>query len=109
MINTQPPHPHPNPLTPPPGDLKAGNVMLTGSSDPTSGMTNSRVWASSGSRRLTAKVADFGLSLPLGPSDTHATLLARVGGRGGRGGRGWGGRGAYGVGWGGGYACMSAA
>ncbi|KIY91594.1 hypothetical protein MNEG_16370 [Monoraphidium neglectum] len=59
------------------GDLKAHNVLLTGSSDPTSGMTNGRVWAASGSRRLTAKVGDFGLALPLQPSDTHATLAAR--------------------------------
>jgi hypothetical protein len=28
---------------------------------------------------LTAKVADFGLALPLGHMDTHATMLARVG------------------------------
>jgi hypothetical protein len=27
---------------------------------------------------LVAKVADFGLALPLGPTDTHATLHARV-------------------------------
>jgi hypothetical protein len=27
---------------------------------------------------LTAKVADFGLALPLGHMDTHATMLARV-------------------------------
>lgn len=29
---------------------------------------------------LTAKVADFGLALPLGHMDTHATMLARVSG-----------------------------
>lgn len=45
------------------GDLKASNVMLTSSSDP--------------SRPLKAKVADFGLSFPLPPSDTHATMAAR--------------------------------
>lgn len=28
--------------------------------------------------QVTAKVADFGLALPLDPSDTHATLAARV-------------------------------
>jgi hypothetical protein len=28
--------------------------------------------------QVTAKVADFGLALPLDPADTHATLAARV-------------------------------
>jgi hypothetical protein len=41
-----------------------------------------QVWMSAGCLPLTAKVADFGLALPLGPSDTHATLLARVRGSG---------------------------
>ena len=36
-----------------------------------------RVWAAAGCLPLVAKVADFGLSLSLGPTDTHATLLAR--------------------------------
>jgi hypothetical protein len=39
--------------------------MLTGSAD-------------GAGQRLTAKVADFGLSFPLPPTDTHATLVARV-------------------------------
>jgi serine/threonine protein kinase len=61
------------------GDLKAGNVMLTSSSVGSLGSPPSiSMWASSGQRPLTAKVADFGLALPLGPADTHATLLARV-------------------------------
>jgi serine/threonine protein kinase len=64
------------------GDLKAGNVMLTSSSSGSvAGLPAVRMWASgTGDRTLTAKVADFGLALPLGPRDTHATLLARVGG-----------------------------
>jgi hypothetical protein len=37
-----------------------------------------QVWMAAGCLPLTAKVADFGLALPLGPTDTHATLLARV-------------------------------
>jgi serine/threonine protein kinase len=44
------------------GDLKSGNVLLTGSS----------------TGRLSAKVADFGLALCLDPHDTHATMAARV-------------------------------
>jgi hypothetical protein len=31
-----------------------------------------------GGQAMTAKVADFGLSFPLPPTDTHATLIARV-------------------------------
>jgi serine/threonine protein kinase len=55
-------------------DLKAANVMLTSGGDDVSG-----TWgAASGAPRMTAKVADFGLALPLDPSDTHATLSARV-------------------------------
>lgn len=55
-------------------DLKAANVMLTNTGEDLGG-----VWAvGPGGRRLTAKVADFGLALPLDPSDTHATLSARV-------------------------------
>jgi hypothetical protein len=36
------------------------------------------VWLEAGSQPLSAKVADFGLAMPLGPKDTHATMLARV-------------------------------
>eukprot|EP00775_Hariotina_reticulata_P008079 gene8079-8273_t len=54
------------------GDLKAGNVMLTkGGQDP------GRVWAATVGYKVTAKVADFGLALPLDPQDTHATMAAR--------------------------------
>ncbi|KAF6253981.1 hypothetical protein COO60DRAFT_363306 [Scenedesmus sp. NREL 46B-D3] len=54
-------------------DLKAANVMLTNGGDNANG-----TWAAaSGALRMTAKVADFGLALPLDPSDTHATLSAR--------------------------------
>ncbi|WIA15144.1 hypothetical protein OEZ85_001831 [Tetradesmus obliquus] len=54
-------------------DLKAANVMLTNGGDNANG-----TWgAAAGGRRMTAKVADFGLALPLDPSDTHATLSAR--------------------------------
>jgi serine/threonine protein kinase len=65
------------------GDLKAGNVMLTSSSSSSSGtggLLSVRMWSASspGDKALTAKVADFGLALPLGLTDTHATLLARV-------------------------------
>jgi serine/threonine protein kinase len=64
------------------GDLKAGNVMLTSSGAggcSSGGLSNPRVWAGApGDRPLTAKVADFGLAFPLPPTDTHATLLARV-------------------------------
>ncbi len=60
------------------GDLKAGNVMLTSSSAANTGALPSvRMWAAPGTPPLMAKVADFGLALPLAPSDTHATLLAR--------------------------------
>lgn len=58
------------------GDLKAGNVMLTDIGN--NSCDGARVWSTAGGRRLTAKVADFGLAMPLGPSDTHATLMARV-------------------------------
>jgi serine/threonine protein kinase len=44
------------------GDLKSGNVLLTGGS----------------TGRLSAQVADFGLALCLDPHDTHATMAARV-------------------------------
>jgi serine/threonine protein kinase len=55
-------------------DLKAANVMLTNG-----GANAGGVWgAASNVLRMTAKVADFGLALPLDPSDTHATLSARV-------------------------------
>ncbi|KAF8060546.1 RPL6 [Scenedesmus sp. PABB004] len=54
------------------GDLKAGNVMLTKGGDDPGG-----VWAATVGYRVTAKVADFGLALPLGPADTHATMAAR--------------------------------
>lgn len=37
-----------------------------------------QVWMTAGCLPLVAKVADFGLALPLGPTDTHATLHARV-------------------------------
>jgi serine/threonine protein kinase len=54
------------------GDIKASNVLLT--------------WAGAGGLKaaglqwnsVTAKVADFGLALLLGPSDTHATHYSRV-------------------------------
>lgn len=57
------------------GDLKAGNVLLT-----TGGADPDGLWQKlTGSpRRLVAKVADFGLSTVLGPTDTHASLTARV-------------------------------
>jgi hypothetical protein len=60
-------------------------VLLT--ANPTPGSSNSsserftkstEVWREAGSAPLSAKVADFGMSLPLGPKDTHATMLARV-------------------------------
>lgn len=70
------------------GDLKAGNVLLTAGSITNAGQhcccdehdeqSAAEVWAQAGSLPLTAKVADFGLAMPLGPSDTHATMLARV-------------------------------
>jgi serine/threonine protein kinase len=67
------------------GDLKAGNVLLT--ANPTPGTSTSctgqfarsvEVWTASGSQPLSAKVADFGMAMSLGPKDTHATMLARV-------------------------------
>lgn len=54
------------------GDLKAANVMLAGGAPDEEGL-----WGRFG-RRLIAKVADFGLAVPLGPSETHASLTARV-------------------------------
>ena len=66
------------------GDLKAGNVLLqasTGISRAAVSMDQQqkllRVWTEAGCLPLVAKVADFGLSLPLGHQDTHATLHAR--------------------------------
>ena len=55
------------------GDIKASNVLLTGAGakDLQTGGTQ---WKS-----VTAKVADFGLALLLGPADTHATHNSRVG------------------------------
>lgn len=54
------------------GDLKAANVMLaSGGADP------GGLWAEACGRRLIAKVADFGLAVPLGPTETHASLTAR--------------------------------
>lgn len=41
---------------------------------------STEAWISAGSQPLSAKVADFGMAMPLGPQDTHATMLARVGG-----------------------------
>lgn len=58
------------------GDLKAGNVMLISSGN--NGADGTRVYSLAEGRRFTAKVADFGLAMPLGPKDTHATLMARV-------------------------------
>jgi len=58
------------------GDVKAANVLLTSSS---SGMAE-RDWGALGLQQpayLTAKVADFGLALLLGPTDTHATHNSR--------------------------------
>jgi serine/threonine protein kinase len=70
------------------GDLKAGNVLLTAASITNAGQhcccdehdeqSAAEVWAQAGSLPLIAKVADFGLAMPLGPTDTHATMLARV-------------------------------
>jgi serine/threonine protein kinase len=66
------------------GDLKAGNVLLTvnpspGNSDgcPDHSEKCVEVWTAAGSQPLSAKVADFGMAMPLGPKDTHATMLAR--------------------------------
>lgn len=41
---------------------------------------STEAWIAAGSQPLSAKVADFGMAMPLGPQDTHATMLARVGG-----------------------------
>jgi serine/threonine protein kinase len=70
------------------GDLKAGNVLLTAGSianavqncccDEHDEQSAAEVWVQAGSLPLTAKVADFGLAMPLGPTDTHVTMLARV-------------------------------
>jgi hypothetical protein len=57
--------------------IQAGNVMLT-SSNNCEGVAGAPVYALGGAHRLAAKVADFGLAMPLGPTDTHATLMARV-------------------------------
>lgn len=57
------------------GDLKAANVLLTAGSI---GEATDEVWADASCLPLTAKVADFGLAMSLGPTDTHATMLARV-------------------------------
>ena len=91
----RPSSPSPQPLLlhppgPPAGDLKAGNVMLTGGAGeaPSTAVSLTAggaagsagalgVFGPGGARRLTAKVADFGLALPLAPADTHATLAAR--------------------------------
>lgn len=52
--------------------------MLTSSSASHAGaLPGVRLWAAPGAPPLIAKVADFGLAMPLGPKDTHATLLAR--------------------------------
>ena len=54
------------------GDIKASNVLLTGAG--ADGMKAAGMqWSS-----VTAKVADFGLALLLGPADTHATHYSRV-------------------------------
>lgn len=42
--------------------------------------SNAEAWTAAGSLPLTAKVADFGLAMPLPSTDTHATMLARVSG-----------------------------
>mgnify|MGYP001806919092 CR=1 FL=1 len=66
------------------GDLKAGNVLLTVNPSPGNGdgcpdhsEKCVEVWTAAGSQPLSAKVADFGMAMPLGPKDTHATMLAR--------------------------------
>jgi hypothetical protein len=53
--------------------LQAGNVMLT-----KGGHDTGHVWAATVGYKVTGKVADFGLALPLDPQDTHATMAARV-------------------------------
>jgi hypothetical protein len=55
------------------GDLKAANVMLVGAGADPHGL-----WHPTLGRRIVAKVADFGLAVSLGPSETHASLTARV-------------------------------
>jgi serine/threonine protein kinase len=66
------------------GDLKAGNVLLTVNTALQHACggrqcgSSSEVFVAAGSPPLTAKVGDFGLALPLGPQDTHATMMARV-------------------------------
>jgi hypothetical protein len=69
------------------GDLKAGNVLLTATATPGNSHScsehfarSTEVWIGAGTQPLSAKVADFGMAMPLGPQDTHATMLARVGG-----------------------------
>ena len=59
------------------GDLKAANVMLS-SADGCRGRHVGGPAPPPVLTQLTAKVADFGLALPLDPSVTHATLCARV-------------------------------
>jgi serine/threonine protein kinase len=54
------------------GDLKAANVLLA-----TAGAEPDSAWGQALGRRLVAKVADFGLAVPLGPTQTHASLTAR--------------------------------
>lgn len=55
------------------GDLKAANVLLSKSGD-----DRGSAWTATIGYRVIAKVADFGLAMPLGPNDTHATMPARV-------------------------------
>jgi hypothetical protein len=57
-----------------PGCQKAGSTGQGSSSS----RSSAEVWLKAGSMPLVAKVADFGLALPLGPQDTHATMMARV-------------------------------
>lgn len=39
---------------------------------------STEAWIAANCQPLSAKVADFGMAMPLGPQDTHATMLARV-------------------------------
>ena len=55
------------------GDLKAANVLLTKTGD-----EPGSAWQPIVGHRVTARVADFGLAMPLDPNDTHATMAARV-------------------------------
>ena len=55
------------------GDIKSANVLLTGGGAEGLGHGAVPQW-----RDVTAKVADFGLALLLGPTDTHATHKSRV-------------------------------